>query len=65
MTNKAWIQLSLFIIAIIPPLNETTVVTFLKNNKVISRMFQIILTLGVNKTKITALLKKMQEVVNT
>ena len=65
MTNKAWIQLSLFIIAIIPPLNETTVATFLKNNKVISRMFQIILTLGVNKTKITALLKKMQEVVNT
>ena len=65
MTNKAWIQLSLFIIAIIPPLNETTVATFLKNNKVISRMFQIILTLGVNKTKITALLKKMEEVVNT
>ena len=55
----------MFIIAIIPPLNETTVATFLKNNKVISRMFQIILTLGVNKTKITALLKKMEEVVNT
>ena len=65
MTIKACIQLSLFIMAIIPPLHETTVATFLKNNKVISRMFQIILTLGVNKTKITALLKKMQEVVNT
>ena len=64
MTNQSRLQLSLFIIATLPPLNETNVVTFLKN-KVILRMFQIILTLGVIKTKITALLEKMQEVVNT
>ena len=64
MTNQSRLQLSLFIIATLPPLNETNVVTFLKN-KVILRMFQIILTLGVPKTKITALLEKMQEVVNT
>lgn len=64
MTNQSRLQLSLFIIATLPPLNETNVVTFLKN-KVILRMFQIILTLGVLKTKITALLEKMQEVVNT
>ena len=63
MTNQSRLQLSLFIIATLPPLNETNVVTFLKN-KVILRMFQIILTLGVLKTKITALLEKMQEVVN-
>jgi len=64
MTNQSRLQLSLFIIATLPPLNETNVVTFFKN-KVILRMFQIILTLGVLKTKITALLEKMQEVVNT
>ena len=64
MTYQSRLQLSLFIIATLPPLNETNVVTFLKN-KVILRMFQIILTLGVLKTKITALLEKMQEVVNT
>ena len=64
MTNQSRLQLSLFIIATLPPLDETNVVTFLKN-KVILRMFQIILTLGVLKTKITALLEKMQEVVNT
>ena len=64
MTNQSRLQLSLFIIATLPPLNETNVVTFLKN-KVILSMFQIILTLGVLKTKITALLEKMQEVVNT
>ena len=64
MTNQSRLQLSLFIIATLPPLNETNVVTFLKN-KVILRMFQIILTLGVLKTKINALLEKMQEVVNT
>ena len=64
MTNQSRLQLSLFIIATLPPLNETNVVTFLKN-KVILRMFQIILTLGVPKTKINALLEKMQEVVNT
>ena len=64
MTNQSRLQLNLFIIATLPPLNETNVVTFLKN-KVILRMFQIILTLGVLKTKITALLEKMQEVVNT
>ena len=58
MTNQSRLQLSLFIIATLPPLNETNVVTFLKN-KVILRMFQIILT------KINALLEKMQEVVNT
>ena len=63
MTNQSRLQLSLFIIATLPPLNETNVVTFLKN-KVILRMFQIILTLGVPKTKINALLEKMQEVVN-
>ena len=63
MTNQSRLQLSLFIIATLPPLNETNVVTFFKN-KVILRMFQIILTLGVLKTKITALLEKMQEVVN-
>ena len=33
--------------ATLPPLNETTVATFLKN-KVKFRMFQIILTLGVH-----------------
>ena len=64
MTNQSRLQLSLFIIATLPPLNETNVVTFFKN-KVILRMFQIILTLRVLKTKITALLEKMQEVVNT
>ena len=64
MTNQTRVQLSLFIIATLPPLNEATVVTLLKN-RVILRMFQIILTLGVHKTKITALLEKMQEVVNT
>ena len=64
MTNQSRLQLSLFIIATLPPLNETNVVTFFKN-KVILRMFQIILTLGVLETKITALLEKMQEVVNT
>ena len=64
MTNQSRLQLSLFIIATLPPLNETNVVTFFKD-KVILRMFQIILTLGVLKTKITALLEKMQEVVNT
>ena len=64
MANQSQLQLSLFIIATLPPLNETNVVTFFKN-KVILRMFQIILTLGVLKTKITALLEKMQEVVNT
>ena len=64
MTNQSRLQLSLFIIATLPPLSETNVVTFFKN-KVILRMFQIILTLGVLKTKITALLEKMQEVVNT
>ena len=64
MTNQSRLQLSLFIIATLPPLNETNLVTFFKN-KVILRMFQIILTLGVLKTKITALLEKMQEVVNT
>ena len=64
MTNQSRLQLSLFIIATLPPLNETNVVTFFKN-KVILCMFQIILTLGVLKTKITALLEKMQEVVNT
>ena len=64
MTNQSRLQLSLFIIATLPPLNETNVVTFLKN-KVILRMFQIILTLGVLKTKINAFLEKMQEVVNT
>ena len=64
MTNQSRLQLSLFIIATLPPLNETNAVTFFKN-KVILRMFQIILTLGVLKTKITALLEKMQEVVNT
>ena len=64
MTNQTRVQLSLFIIAMLPPLNETTVVTLIKN-RVILRMFQIILTLGVHKTKITALLEKMQEVVNT
>ena len=46
MTNQSRLQLNLFIIATLPPLNETNVVTFLKN-KVILRMFQIILTLGV------------------
>ena len=45
MTNQSRLQLSLFIIATLPPLNETNVVTFFKN-KVILRMFQIILTLG-------------------
>ena len=64
MTNQSRLQLSLFIIATLPPLNETNMVTFFKN-KVILCMFQIILTLGVLKTKITALLEKMQEVVNT
>ena len=48
MTNQSRLQLSLFIIATLPPLNETNVVTFFKN-KVILRMFQIILTLGVPK----------------
>ena len=64
MTNQSRLQLSLFIIATLPPLNETNVVTFFKN-KVILCMFQIILTLGVLKTKITAPLEEMQEVVNT
>ena len=57
MTNQSRLQLSLFIIATLPPLNETNVVTFFKN-KVILRMFQIILTLGVLKTKITGLQKQ-------
>ena len=64
MTNQSRLQLSLFIIATLPPLNETNVVTFFKNKGILC-MFQIILTLGVLKTKITALLEKMQEVVNT
>ena len=64
LANQTRVQLSLSFIATLPPLNETTVDTFLKN-KVIFRMFQIILTLGVHKAKITAPLEKMQEGINT